>query len=169
MESELATRKRNRLKNHDYSLPRAYFVKICTRDRKNIFWSKDQPNFVGATIGHPQNVELSSYGKIVNDSINYIHTVYPIVSVEQYVIMPNHLHLILLIHADECGRPLVAPTISRVIQQIKGYITKQIEFPIWQRSFHDHVIRDKSDYEKIAKYIQENPFKWQYDCFYTEE
>jgi hypothetical protein len=43
------------------------------------------------------------------------------------------------------------------------------DMPVWQRSFHDHVIRDRRDYEKIAKYINENPLKWQHDCFYTQE
>ena len=49
------------------------------------------------------------------------------------------------------------------------YASKKAGIAIWQRSFHDHVIRDKNDYEKIVKYICENPIKWQYDCFYTEE
>ena len=43
------------------------------------------------------------------------------------------------------------------------------DIPIWQRGFHDHVIRDRRDYEKIARYICENPMRWQYDCFYAEE
>ena len=63
---------------------------------------------------------------------------------------------------------MVAPTLSRVIQQLKGCITKQIGKNIWQKSFHDHIIRDRDDYIRIAKYIQNNPKLWQHDCFYTE-
>ena len=74
-----------------------------------------------------------------------------------------------------------APTLSEIIQSFKRYstveytkIVKDGKLPpfdkqIWQRSFHDHVIRDKNDYDKIAKYIHENPAVWQYDCFYTED
>ena len=51
---------------------------------------------------------------------------------------------------------------------MKRYVSKKIGEKIWQRSFHDHIIRDKSDYEKISKYMYENPIKWQYDCFYVE-
>jgi REP element-mobilizing transposase RayT len=63
-----------------------------------------------------------------------------------------------------------SPTsILTAVGQMKRYVSKKIGATIWQRSFHDHIIRDKNDYEKIAKYICENPVKWQYDCFYTEE
>ncbi|MBE6733486.1 MAG: hypothetical protein E7561_05780 [Ruminococcaceae bacterium] len=60
--------------------------------------------------------------------------------------MPDHIHLLLQIHSDIDGRPLVAPTIDRVIKQTKGYITKQIGFSIWQKSFNDHIIRGDKDY-----------------------
>lgn len=56
-----------------------------------------------------------------------------------------------------------------MIGQMKRYVSKKIGEPIWQRSFHDHIIRDKNDYDKISKYIYENPIKWQDDCFYTED
>jgi REP element-mobilizing transposase RayT len=63
-----------------------------------------------------------------------------------------------------------SPTsILTAVGQMKRCVSKKAGTAIWQRSFHDHVIRDKNDYEKIAKYIYENPIKWQYDCFYTEE
>ena len=60
-------------------------------------------------------------------------------------------------------------TISRVIQQMKGYATKQIGHSIWQKSFHDHIIRNDRDYQRIWAYIDTNPAKWEQDCFYTEE
>lgn len=65
------------------------------------------------------------------------------------------------------GRPPAPrPTISRIIQQFKGAVTKQIGFALWQKSFHDHIIRDEREYEKIYAYIETNPLKWREDCFY---
>ncbi len=61
-----------------------------------------------------------------------------------------------------------APTISTVIQQMKGYVTKQIGFPVWQKGFQDHIIRGEADYKEIYKYIENNPLKWAEDKFYTE-
>ena len=155
MDKELLSRKRNRLKYYDYSSCGAYFITICTSDRRNYFW-----NGVGATIGRPQDVDLSQYGKLVDEAINNIPSIYPALKLDHYVIMPDHIHLLLIIRADEYGRPMVAPTISRVVQQLKGYITKRIGHSIWQKLFFDHVIRNRQDYEEHVKYICDNPVKW---------
>ena len=80
--------------------------------------------------------------------------------------MPNHIHILLRIDRD--GRPMVAPTISRIVKQMKGYVTKNVGYQIWQKLFHDHIIRDEKDYLKIAEYIENNPYKWKEDCFYCE-
>ena len=64
---------------------------------------------------------------------------------------------------------LVAPTISRVIKQLKGIVSKQIGNTIWQKSFYDHIIRNHEDYEEHLRYIYENPMRWCYDEFYTEK
>ncbi len=101
-------------------------------------------------------------------------------TVDSYVIMPNHIHLIVIITDDEELRAIrESPLHGRsVISKLVGYIkmnaTKKIHneyrfVNVWQRGYHDHIIRDISDYEKIAQYILENPIKWQFDCFYTEE
>ncbi len=156
-EIEFPKRKRNRLEHYDYSSCGAYFLTICTSERRNYFWDN-----VGATIGRPQDVELSAYGRIVDEAINNITVIYQSISVDQYVIMPDHIHLLLLIRADEYGRPVVAPTMSRLVQQLKGYVTKRIGISIWQKLFFDHVIRNKQDYEEHAKYIYENPMRWYY-------
>ena len=155
MDKELPSRKRNRLKHYDYSSCGAYFITICTSDRRNYFW-----NGVGATIGRPQDVDLSQYGKLVDEAINNIPSIYPALKLDHYVIMPDHIHLLLIIRADEYGRPMVAPTISRVVQQLKGYITKRIGHSICQKLFFDHVIRNRQDYEEHVKYICDNPVKW---------
>ena len=159
----LPKRKRNRLRDYDYSMPGAYFVTICTKDRRNLFWEN-----VGASIARPQDVVLSYYGRVTETAIRGISSHYPAVTVDRYVIMPNHVHLLLRIETDTDGRPMVAPTISRIVQQMKGYTTKQIGYTIWQKLFHDHVIRNERDYQKIWNYIEGNPMKWVDDCFYTD-
>lgn len=128
-----------------------------------MFWEN-----AGASITRPQDVVLSTYGKIVENAIHGISRCYPSVIVEHYVVMPNHIHLLLRIESDEDGRPMAAPTVSTVIQQMKGYVTKQIGRPIWQKLFHDHVIRNEKGYQMIWNYIEENPMRWRDDCFYAE-
>ena len=155
-------RKPNRLPNFDYNAPGGYFITICTQDRKNLFWAD-----VGASIARPQNPVLSRYGVIVDEAIREIPLHYPTISVDHYVVMPNHIHLLLQINTDADGRAMLAPTISRVVQQMKGIVTKQIGCSIWQKLFHDHVIRSEKDYLKIWEYIDNNPAKWKEDCFYT--
>ena len=61
---------------------------------------------------------------------------------------------------------MLAPTISTIVQQLKGIVTKQIGFSIWQKLFHDHIIRGAQDYQKIWEYIENNPILWEEDCFY---
>ena len=172
MKSNLPKRKPNRLPFHDYSTPGAYFITICTHSRQKIL-SRITKNDeyectdpVGATIGRPHTVILSEYGKIVDQAINLIHHIYPTVTVDHYVIMPNHIHLLLQLYGGESGRPMVAPTTDRIVRQMKGYISKKIGKPIWQKLYHDHVIRNQADYDHIWNYIETNPARWEYDCFY---
>ena len=109
-DNKLPKRKRNRLKNYDYSSNGAYFITICTKDRKNMFWDKSQPDFVGEDIIlPPDSVMLSSYGKIVEEAINSIPEFYAHIELLQYVIMPNHVHMILFILYDS-GRMISSPT-----------------------------------------------------------
>jgi putative transposase len=70
---------------------------------------------------------------------------------DKYIIIPNHIHMILII--DNNGRAMRAPTISTVINQFKGYATKQIEFSIWRKLFFEHIIPDKEDYQIKWNYI----------------
>ena len=104
----------------------------------------------------------------MEQAIQNIEHHYPSISVDHYVVMPNHIHLLLQINTDENGRPMVTPTISIVVQQMKGYVTKQLGRPIWQKLFHDHVIRNENDYRIIWEYIENNPVQWELDCFYSE-
>ena len=93
---------------------------------------------------------------------------YPTITLEKYVVMPNHVHLLILIHAGEQGKAQSEPTISRMVQQLKGIITKKIGFSVWQPRFYDHVVRNQQDYDEIWQYIEENPWKWKEDRFYNE-
>ena len=162
MDMELPKRKPNRLDNYDYSSDGAYFITICVTDMKCILGKIN----VGATIGRPYEMYLSEIGKIVDEAINGIPKYYDAVFVDKYVVMPNHIHILLRI--DRGGRPMVAPTVSRIVQQMKGYVTKKVGCQIWQKLFHDHIIRDEKDYLKIAEYIENNLYKWKEDCFYCE-
>ena len=161
---EFPKRKPNRLKEFDYSQPNAYFITICTKNKEKLFWEN-----VGASIARPEDMNLSQYGKIVKEAIEKIPNIYPTITVDNFVIMPNHIHLLLQIHSDCNGRAMLAPTISNVVQQMKGYVTKQIGKSVWQKLFHDHVIRRQQDYLKIWNYIEGNPSKWEEDCFYVKE
>jgi REP element-mobilizing transposase RayT len=160
----LPQRKPHRLKNYAYNTPGAYFLTLCTENKNCILWER-----VGASIARPQTPQLSHYGRIVDASIREIPLHYPSISLDHYVVMPNHIHLLLQIHTDPHGQPLDSPTVSRVVQQLKGSITKQIGHSIWQKLFHDYVIRGEADYLKIWQYIDTNPIRWAEDCFYPAE
>ena len=148
-------RKPIRIENFDYSAPGAYFITICTANREKIFWSDCR-----GELRSPANVPLSDIGIIVDNEIKKLNSVYHAVRVDKYCIMPDHIHMILTIHADEVGRTQFAPTISRAIKQFKGSITKQVGRPIWQKSFYDHGIRNGQDYDEIWQYIESNPLKY---------
>ena len=158
---ELPTRKQNRLKEYDYSTPNAYFITICTEKRKNLFWMD-----VGVIIDRPKNVPLTNLGIFAQRSIENIPKYYPAISVDHYVIMPNHIHLLLQINTDVNGRSMIAPTISTVVRLMKGTVSKQAGFAVWQKGFYDHVIRNDNDYLDIWNYIEGNPSKWTEDKLY---
>ena len=170
---ELPKRKRTRLEYYDYSSPGAYFITFCTHNRKNTL-----SRIVGAIHESPA-LQLSKHGFIVEDIINHFPS-HLKATIAQYVIMPNHIHLLVVITDSEALRairesPLRARSIlSKAIGYIKMNASKVIHQlyggnRIWQRCYHDHVIRSRSDYEKIAKYIFENPERWQSDCFFNKD
>lgn len=109
---------------------------------------------------------------------------YQYIECPKYVIMPNHFHAIIVINRPEIESRAdmeSAPTISNIVQSFKRYSTieyiklvKQgllppFEKQIWQRSFHDHIIRNDKDYQKIWEYIDTNTMKWEQDCFYIDK
>ena len=160
---DLPQRKKNRLANYDYSQNGAYFVTACTKDRYEMLWN------VGATFGRPQeSPQLSEYGIIIKNEIERIGIIYNnVVAIDKYVIMPNHIHMMIMLYGND-GRPKVAPTISRIMQQFKGAVTKKIGFSLWQKLYHDHIIRNEQEYQKIWQYIDTNALKWDEDCFHKK-
>lgn len=156
--SDLPTRKPNRLPGYDYDAPNAYFITICTQNRRNLLWEN-----VGAVNDRPQNIRLSGYGKIADNCVKSIPHHYPAISLDQYVIMPNHVHLLLQIQTDESGRSMTAPTISNVVRMMKGAASKQAGFSLWQKGFYDHIVRGDADYREIWEYIRNNPYRWAED------
>ena len=158
---ELPIRKPNRLQGYDYSQNGAYFVTICAKDRHELFGAV----VVGADIIRPQ---LSDIGMIVENAISKISQIYHTVVIDCYVIMPNHIHIIIVITNNDDGRMISAPTttLSNIIGYFKQNVSRTIGFSPWQKSFHDHIIRNEKEYQKIAEYIENNPINWKDDCFY---
>ena len=126
------------------------------KNKENLLWKN-----VGANYVRPlEQLPLSKIGIVIENEIYKLNTVYENIKVDKYQIMPNHIHLIIFIYEDSNGRTQFAPTISRIIKQFKGSITKQIGFSIWQKSFYDRVIRNEKEYQSVWNYIHNNPLKY---------
>ena len=164
--NDLPERKRLRLEQYDYSSPGAYFVTFCTKDRQCIL----SDITVGAdALGGPR-VALTDKGRIVEKYILSTDNI-PGMHVDKYVIMPNHVHLLLSVDPGNGPPGASAPTMAIVpdaISALKRLVNRALGENIWQRSYHDHVIRNDSDYREIWNYIDTNPAKWHEDCFFAE-
>ena len=160
-EQALPKRRPNRLQGFKYDSTGVYFITICTRNKEHLFWHQ-----VGASIARPQECPLTEIGLVVKNHIEAIPSIYPLLSICNFVIMPNHIHLLLRIH-DSNGRAMLAPTISRVIQHFKGSVSKALGFSIWQKLFYDHIVRSRDEYDKINAYIENNPQNWETDELYN--
>ena len=161
----LPTRKNNRLQGYNYSQVGYYFITICTKDGHKFFGSID----VGAATCRPF-VRLTDIGKIIGESVENINTIYPNVVVDKYVVMPNHIHMLLCVAGLENGRQVASPTaVSTIVGNMKRYVSMQCGFSVWQPSYQDHIIRNEPDYQRIWQYIDENPLKWQEDCYFISE
>ena len=160
-EINLPNRKPTRLKNFDYSANGAYFVTVCTHNKQKLLC-----NIVGEGLCALPQILLTDIGREINSSILYINNHYKNIHIEKYVIMPNHIHMIVVIgnYTGVDG----TPPLQSVVGALKSYTTRKHGKKLWQRSFHDHIIRDQADYLKIWNYIETNPAKWQTDCFYVE-
>ena len=148
--NNLPKRKPIRIENYDYSTPGAYFITVCVNDRKPILWN------VEAATCRPN---LSKIGAVVETAILQIPEHYPAVSVDKYCVIPDHIHMILSINTDEDGRQVAAPTVSTIVGHMKRWVSMQIGYSIWQKSFIDRVIRNDQGYRAVWEYIENNPFK----------
>ena len=164
---ELPQRKPNRLTDYDYSTPGAYFITVCTKDRLPIL-----SRIVGGGAFDAPHPQLTKAGQIVQRHILSGNRI-PGVTVDKFVIMPNHIHLILLVDDTAAAGASKAPpptnaVIPHFVSTLKRFCHRDLEQRIFQRSYHDHVIRGERDYLKIWEYIDGNPSRWEEDCFYTE-
>ena len=150
-----------RLKNYNYSAAGAYFITMCSKDKAHIF---GQVSVGRDDLGAP-GTELSAIGKVVEKYIVSVSEAYKNVSVDNYVVMPNHIHLLLTIRAE--GAPGSSrPTVSQVIAALKRFTNRECGMKLWQSSFYDHIIRDEKDYFTRWNYIDTNPFRWAEDEYY---
>ena len=169
MENKLPKRIPTRLNNFDYDRVGAYFITLCTEDRRQIL-----SRIVGVDVlGDPKNVELLAHGIVADKYINQMNEFYENVVVNRYIIMPDHIHLLLFVRNS--GSPRTStPTkqttkVSHFVSSFKRFCNKEYGGNIWQRGFYDHIIRNREDYEEHVKYIHENPVRWYYKNIKTGE
>lgn len=155
---EYPRRKQLRSYNIDYSKMGVYFITVSTVPRCNHFWMNADEKYET-----PEAVELNEIGKTVKDTLLQIPMHYPYIKVDAFVIMPDHIHLLLRICVSELNDNMERKSISTVINQWKGIVTKTIGKSIWQKLFFDHVIRNDEDYENTLRYMYHNPLKWYYE------
>ncbi len=150
-EERFPKRKSPRIPGYDYATPNYYFITICTHEKNCIFWSGGK---------------LNTFGQIAFDAAMQISAHFPGNRVDSFVVMPNHIHMILVVEPGGTDATVV-------IGQYKSQISKEIrridpERKIWQTSFHDHGIRNYRQYQHIREYIETHPMRWKEDCFFVE-
>jgi len=170
MKKDLPKRKHPRLGNYDYSSTGAYFVTICTHNRKCAL-----SRIVGRGLAPAETmgVQYTKFGEIAEKQLLQLENRYPCIKIDQYVIMPNHIHIIFLMGNETAGAS-PRPTVMDIVCTYKSLTTKEckktgFEDKLFQTSFYEHVIRGKEDYEETVKYIHENPARWYYDELYSQE
>ena len=180
-------RKRNRLENYDYSSTGAYFITVCTKDRKPILsniccsvgvGALDDPriNTLDVSFLNVDNfkLKLTSIGEVVEKNLLSSEKISG-VTIDKYVIMPDHIHVIIFLNSEKyvdiqngssrAPTPTANAMLSRIISAFKRFVGKELGNDIFQRGYMEHIIRDKNDYETRVKYIYENPMRWYYKHF----
>ena len=166
-DSQKHYRRSVRLPDNPY-LDGAYFVTICTHERECAF---------GEVVG--DMVELSGYGKIAHEEWLQTGIVRPYVKLDAFVVMPNHIHAILFLvgawrrHAPTPEPPFAKPiahSLGTILGGYKSIVTRKVNelrvvsgASIWQRNYHEHVIRDEKSLNALREYIQFNPARWAED------
>ena len=148
-----------RLQGYDYAQAGAYFITLCTQGRAHLF---------GRVVNG--TVELTDIGCIVAEEWERTPAVRPNVELDAFVVMPDHMHGILLIthRDDEASAPLATSalrspkrTIGAIVRGFKGAVVRRAGRPIWQRDYYEHIIRNEAALDRIRKYIIANPARWQ--------
>ena len=171
----LPVRKQIRLKEYDYSKNGAYFVTVCTHERQNNFGTVRRGDPCGrpGILDRPET-ELTVLGSIAEKTIETVTTKYA-VEIPHFVIMPNHIHLIVIL-PESRATARVAPTLGNFVGAYKSLVTNKrlrmckqessIMGDIWQRGYYEHIIRNEKDYLSVWQYIDDNPSKWAEDEYY---
>ena len=156
-------RKSLRLKEYNYSTNGSYFITICSKDKTNLFCSIDEDiaNASYDDIDFSKYIKYTKIGKIVKENIDFINNKFKSFEINNYVIMPNHIHLLinLLGKNKRC--------LSNIIMSFKRSVTMKCKSKIWQRSFYDRIIRNQKELDKIIEYIIYNPFRWKLDEYFN--
>ncbi|OFY61219.1 MAG: hypothetical protein A2V50_01945 [Bacteroidetes bacterium RBG_19FT_COMBO_42_10] len=173
-------RKTIRLQEYDYTFPGWYYITICTDERKNLFGIITNGKMIHNRAGNILEEEWIRTKEIRKN-----------IDLDYYVIMPNHLHGIIIINSrgesnspqDKTGRMQYAPTnvkfkspsqsLGAIVRGFKSAVTKRLreisgnpELKIWQRNYYEHIIRNDLDLHNIRQYIENNPLKWEIDEYY---
>ena len=165
---EIHHRRSIRLKEYDYSRSGAYFVTICAHKRKYLFG-----NIVN------DEMALSEYGKIVENVWYNLTGHYQNIKLDKFIVMPNHIHgIIILMDMDDVGAGFKpAPTdltkyypLSEIVRAFKTFSARHVNelritpgIPVWQRNYHEHIVRNENELNRIREYIMNNPLRWQFD------
>ena len=117
---------------------------------------------------------LNDQGLACKQAIDAASETYREASVDAFVIMPNHLHMLLLLEDARGSEPSTRSLLSRIVGFVKTRTTRIIrkrspKANVWQRGFHDHIVRDEADYLRIWEYIENNPARWAQDRYYLED
>ncbi len=152
--SPFAVRKSPRIREYDYSTENYYFITVCTHNKACIFGKADA---------------LTKLGTLVSQELRAIGDHYLSVKVDAFSVMPNHIHAIIVLEAHDEKKP----SLSQILAQFKSGVSRKAKklgvcLPIWQRSFHDRIVRNRQEYEKIWNYVTFNHQKWEEDCFYPK-
>lgn len=170
----LLQRKNIRLPFYNYSTPGAYFVTIATKDKREIL----SEIIVGTVEDAGPEVKLTDYGRIAEKYLQQMNEFYTHIDIDNYVIMPNHIHFLLVIKSEEnqleyksefCKVNNVNSEVSKFVSTFKRFCNKEYGENIWQSRSYDHVIRGDRDYREIYEYISNNPGRWVEDKFYQGE
>jgi len=166
IENNLPKRKHPRLDHYDYSTAGAYFITICTQGRRCLL-----SRIVGRGLA-PAETQYTTYGQIAQEQLLLLEKRYFSLKIDQYVIMPNHIHAILLLEDAAGASP--RPTIMDIVCAYKSLTTRQCKKvqpidKLFQASFYEHVIRGREDYHEIVEYIVNNPKQWELDKLYSKE